>query len=266
MKSRGYRFLLLAILAFFMMSCQLWSLLTYTPPCGQPVLSLAERDFAVKTIKANSSALPKIPQNTPNNAYWVDGTTSPYVFLLSPAADNLSLGDILKGGEQASIVWANCDLVSFILETPRQEVLNVPALLDQSSSGLVIAIQSDPAAAGWVIRGELVGGEIQDIRTPKPEDVLAEVSLLGTALSQDGSQLKLSVSIVNFGQNTITVNSEDVSLLAGGAAETPLSSEPALPREIAPGAAETFTFTFAHPAAPEATLRVFDVELMLEGE
>lgn len=266
MKSWGYRVLLFAMLVFFTMSCQLWSLLTYQPPCGPSVLSLAERNFEIKTVKAGFSALPKIPQNTPNTAYWVDGTNTPYVVFLSPVADNLSLGDILRGGEQARIVWASCDSASFILGAPRQEILNVPGLLNQSVSGLAVIIQSDPAAVAWVIRGELVSGEIQDISTPEPEDVLAEVSLLETALSQDGSQLKVSVSIVNFGQRTIMVSSENVTLLASGTVALPLTSEPALPREIAPGATETFTLIFVRPTASEATLRVFDVEFVLGGE
>ena len=263
MKLLVYRSLFfLAVLVLFTISCQLLTLLTYHSPCGQSVLSLAERNFEIKPAKAGYSALPKIQQDTSNTAYWVKGTTTRYVFLLSPTTENLLLGYVLKGGEPARIAWANCDSASFILEAPRQETLDVPALLDQSSSGISVVIQGDPAAAAWVIQGELAGEEIQAVSTPKPEDVLAEISLLGTELSQDGTLLKVSVSVVNYGQKSLTVTSGDVSLLADGVTTMPLGSEPALPREIVPGATETFSFTFARPAASEATLRIFDAEYL----
>ena len=42
----------------------------------------------------------------------------------------------------------------------------------------------------------------------------------------------------------------------GGA--RPVSVEPALPREIKPGASETFYITFPQPAADTAVLRILD--------
>lgn len=259
-------FLFLALLVALTMSCQLMTLLTYKPPCGRSVLALAERNFEIKKVKASSSALPKIPQNTPDIVYWIDGTTSNHVFLLSPTTENLLLGYVLKGGEQVRVAWEDCNSAFFTLEAPQQKVLNVPALLDQSVSGITIVIRSDPTSMAWVIRGGLTSEEIQMVSTPKPEGVLAEISLLEMALSQDGTLLQLNISIANYGQRRITVDADNILLLTpDGTIARAVSSEPVLPREIAPGATETFSLTFARPTIPGATLKIFDAEYLLEG-
>jgi hypothetical protein len=89
---------------------------------------------------------------------------------------------------------------------------------------------------------------------------------LETTTSADGTTIKVSVSIQNYGAAAFTLSTSDVSLTQqDGTSLNMVSSEPPLPKEIAPGATETIYFTFPRPASPTATLKIFTVEYDIEG-
>src|SRR5215211_3330686 len=51
-----------------------------TPVCIEPTLTLGTAILHVKTVPNNPNAFPPIPQDTPDIAYWIEGTTINYVF------------------------------------------------------------------------------------------------------------------------------------------------------------------------------------------
>src|SRR5215208_2286879 len=55
-----------------------------TQQCIEPTLTLGTATLHVKTIPNTPNAFPPIPQDTPDTAYWIEGTTINYVFGLSP--------------------------------------------------------------------------------------------------------------------------------------------------------------------------------------
>jgi hypothetical protein len=190
----------------------------------------------------------------------VNQTEVNYIFALSPTPENLALQKTQP--KEATVKWENCNSSTYTLSTPQAGVPGMTSLLDQSFSGITIFIQDDNN--GFVIRGEFIGEEIQVFDTPDPSEIQAEISLLETIPSTDKKTLKVSVSIANYGQSAITLTADEISLLANGSAAAPLTSDPALPKEIASGATENFAFTFAYPAAPGATLKILSVEYELE--
>jgi len=230
------------------------------PACGQSVLKIGDITYEIKETKTKSDGSLKISQKTPDIAYWVNQTATNYVFALSPTAENLALQTM--NPEQAVLTWENCNSSTYVLTAPQAGIPDMNTLLDQSFSGITIFVQKD--GSGFVIRGELSGEEIQSFDTPDPSAIQAEISLLETIPAADTTTIKVNVSITNNGQ-TITLTSNDVSLLIHDSIAIPLNSEPALPKEIASGATETLSFTFAYPNEPGAILRVFDVEYELEG-
>lgn len=146
------------------------------------------------------------------------------------------------------------------------EMPDNPTLLDQSASGVTLFVQRSVSSEGFVIKGELAEETITVFNTPNPSEMQAEISFLGTNLSDDGTSIKVGVSVQNFGQIPITITTSDVS--ATNRDGTPLvifSSTPLLPKEIAPGKTETFYFTFPRPSSQTATIKIFEIEYKLEG-
>jgi len=230
------------------------------PPCGKSVLQIGDTTYQIKETRTKADGSLKISSNTPDIAYWVNQTNTNLVFALSPTAENLSLQN--TNPDKAIVTWANCNSSTYTLSAPQAGVSDMNTLLDQSFSGITIFVQNE--AGDFMIRGEFIGEEIQAFDTPDPSAIQAEISLLETIPSADKTTIKVNVSITNYGQN-ITLTSNDVSLLIHDSISMPLGSEPALPKEIASGATETFSFTFTYPNTPGATLKVFSAEYELEG-
>jgi hypothetical protein len=108
--------------------------------------------------------------------------------------------------------------------------------------------------------------EGQGATIPSQSEISADISLVDTKISSDRTTIIVGVSIQNFGTSPFTISSSDVSLVPENT--EPLgttSAEPPFPQEIKPGATETIYFTFPHPAVPSATLRIFSVELDVQG-
>jgi hypothetical protein len=238
--------------------------LTPTPQCVESKLALGTNTYRIKTIPNGSLA---VPADTPDTAYWVENTH--YVFALSPAASNQTLETTLKNGDIATIFWADCSATSFTISAIEAAQLSDLKLLEQSEAGMIAFVQTDSSGAGFVIRG----GELEPVvivtDTPLPagtQVVEAEISLLETSTSADKTTIKVGVSIFNYGASAFTVSASDVSLMPENAAPlAPASAEPALPREIKPGATETIYFTFPRPASPTAVFNILGIEYDLEG-
>ena len=202
----------------------------------------------------------------PDTAFWIDGTNTHYVFGLSPTENNLALVSSLKNGDTATITWDNCNSTTYKLSAAQSGVPDNSVLLDQAASGITIFIQPSSALAGFVIDGELAEETINAFNTPDPSEIQAEISLLETTTSDDGQTIRVSISILNYGQSAITLSTIDVALTPQDTAPlVMINSEPTLPVEIAPGATEEIHFTFPRPSFQLATIKVFSVEYELEG-
>jgi hypothetical protein len=248
----------IVLLAMVMSSCQL-PFLGEKPPCGQSVLKIGETTYQIKEVKTRSDGSLNISSKTSGVAYWIDQTQTNYVFALSPTSENLALQN--ENPSDAKLTWSNCNSSSYILFTPQVGVPDVTTLLDQSFSGITIFVQGNN---GFVIHGELAGEEIQTFNTPDPSSIQAEISLLETIPSADKTTLTVKVSIANYGQDSIALTPNDVSLSLRDSVAAAITSEPALPKEIASGTTETFSFTFSYPPESGATLKVLSVEYELE--
>jgi len=239
-----------------------------TSGCGALTLVIDSSVFQIQTLQPESDGSINMPTAGGGIAYWVDGTDVNYLFMLSPSPDNNALAATLTEGSAAIATWANCNSTTYTLSTPEQGSFDISALMDQSVSGITIFFQTDSSGAGFVVRGELSGEQINVFDTPAPggSDIQAEISLLETTTSKDGTTIRIGITIHNFGGAAFTLSASDVALTPQDAQPlTMISSEPALPKEIAPGATETFYFTFARPSTLTATLKIFGVEYELEG-
>lgn len=239
-----------------------------TPDCGTPTLVLGTTTFQIQTITPGTDGSLNVPSDTSGIVYWVDGTNKNYVFVFSPTQDNISFMSTVTAGIRAKATWKNCNSTTYTLSTSQPGAFRSAALPNQSVDGITVFFQMDASGAGFVFSGELTEEQISTFNTPAigASDVQAEISLLETTSSADRTTIRVGVSVQNYGAAAFTLATSDVSLTQqDGTSLNLVSSEPALPKEIASGVTETIYFTFPRPASPTATLRIFTVEYDIEG-
>lgn len=249
--------------------------------CAPQTLTIAERQFEVKSIKMERDGSFKVPANQQGTAYWVQGTGTHPVLALSLTADNIALLTSLKAGDMATVMAGGaCGGTVYALSAVRQGVPDRAAVDDQSASGITLFVQTF-GSAGFTVAGtmkEAILGAaaaatstphatpVDTIPAPDPSILQAEISLLGVTAAPDDQTISISVSIVNTGQKAGRLSKRDVSLLdADGKSQGPEASEPPLPQPLPPGETHEFSFTFSRPASPTATLRILGVEYEIEG-
>jgi hypothetical protein len=200
-----------------------------------------------------------LPADSLDVAYWVEGTQPNYVFALSPAPNNLALKTALKVGDKAAIVWADCGTEEYAVKAVESGLPNDSTLFDKSAGGIAILVQPGPSAEGFVVRGGRPGAQSAETSIPSEGGVQAELSFLDTTTAPDGKTIRMGVAIRNTGKGAFSLAAKDISLTPeNGEPVAPVSVEPALPREIKPGASETFYITFPRPATETAVLRILD--------
>ena len=237
-----------------------------TPDCGSSTLLLGTSTFQIQNLTPSADGSFNVPSDTSGIAYWVEGTNTKSVFIVSPTPENATIMSTISVGSGAKLTWTNCNSSTYNLNAPQASSLDIPVLSDQSVEGITIFFQTAETGAGFVFHGDLTEQQINTINTPDISEVQAEISLLETSSSQDGTSLRIGVSIQNNGALPITVSASDIALVQADSAPLVMAgSEPALPIEIVPGATETIYITFPRPATPTATLKVFTVEYDIEG-
>ncbi len=239
-----------------------------TPDCGSPTLVLGTTTFQIQPIPPGPDGSLTVPSDTSGIAYWVEGTNTNYVFVLSPTPENLAIMSTITVGSTAKATWKNCNSTTYNLSAPQPGSFNSSALPDQSVDGITIFFQTDSSGTDFVFSGELIEEQISTFNTPAvgASDIQAEISLLETTPSADGTTIRVGVSIQNYGTAAFTLSTSDVSLTQpDGGLLNMVSSEPPLPKEIPSVATETIYFTFPRPASPTATLKILEIEYELEG-
>lgn len=241
----------LLILALLLAGCQLFS--SSAPPGCQPLLSAAGLDLPLETLRPGRDGSVRLPQTFRAAGYLVEGE-GPLVYL-----DPEQAAPLLEApaGQPASLTLPGCDLAVYLLSSPAAEEAPAP-----SPAVLTLVLGRPGGSPVPVIRGELAGGEIVAIHTPRPGEVLAEISLLET--TADGDRLRVSLEIANAGGQALRLRPEHIWLAEGKTRAAPLEVQPALPLVIAPGQAQAIEAVFTRPAGSGAVLGVLDVEYELD--
>jgi hypothetical protein len=130
---------------------------TPMPDCGSPTLVLGTTTFQIQTLAPGADGSLNVPSDTSGIAYWVDGTTPNYVFVLSPTLQNLSTMATITVGTTAKATWKNCSSATYSLSAPLQGSFNASALPDQSTYGITVFFETNLAGAAYVFKGKLTG-------------------------------------------------------------------------------------------------------------
>lgn len=232
--------------------------------CGPSTLKIGAAAYEIETIRPEADGSWDIPANKPATAYWMEGTNTNQVFALAPTEDNLALVSSLQNGDPIVVSWENCNASTYNLSAIETTVPENAVLLDQSVSQVTIFVRTD-SSSGFVLTGALSGETINASNTQDPSEIQAEISILGTSVSEDGQNIHIEVSISNTGDSSFTLSPEDISLTSDNTASNPIGVEPALPYEIAPAETVTFRLTFPRPSSQTATLKILTVTYDIEG-
>lgn len=235
-----------------------------TPPCVEPSIAVGPATFRVESLSHTAGSPLAAPDGKPDTAYWVSGTGSNYLFVLSPTAENQALGAALKAGTPVVIRWGDCSTEGFAIVSTGFEKSDDPSLFDPSAAGFNLFIPGGSSDLGMVIHA--VRPEVKVLPTPTAaeNETRAEVEFLDTAASPDGKSVRLSIAVKNLGVSPITLKADMISLTPeNGPSLAPSSVEPALPQEIQPGERNEFIIIFPHPGVNTAVFKILDFNVDL---
>jgi hypothetical protein len=236
-----------------------------TPRCVEPSLLLGDTRLVIEALSPTLDGSLPVPPDTPGTAFWVTGSNIHYLFALSPRAENLALLEGLRAEDPAVITWADCMTDTYQVDTVFAGEPDPAALMAQTTGGLSVYALDPIGGSGFVV--EAVRPVLEIAQTPEAGDeegMQFDLALGETAISADKATVTLNITITNVGAEAFSLTMDDLSLGPdGGEAAAPLSVEPNLPHEIAPGAEAPFLITFPHPGTPVAVLSVLDLTLEL---
>jgi hypothetical protein len=236
-----------------------------TPPCVQPKLKLGQSTFLVE-VKARPAdgALPPLA-GKPGVAFWLDGTSAPYVFALDPTPATLALTTSLAAGDAVNILWGDCSRDEYQVSSFEP---GLPADLTKlDHSGVAILVLAGQGTEGFVI---LAGRPQAPTATPdagateEPTPLPVDITFLHTTRSADGKTLSVGISVQNRGSTPLSLVPGDIALVPETGKDVPPTAVvPALPLEIGPGASQALEITFSNPAGATVVFRLktFTVEL-----
>ncbi len=228
-----------------------------TPQCIEPTLTLGTGTFHVKTTPNNPNVFPVLPQDKPDNAYWIEGTTVNYVFGLSPVGNNLALNTSLKAGDPMVINWGDCSKDEYVVKSVDMAQPNDLTIFDQSTGGITIYVQT--GNSNVVIRGARPVMQPVETAVSIPTSEFQIDVAFSDQPAPDAQTVKIGLTITNKGTQAITLNNNDISLTAENSPEVfPSLVEPALPQQIDPGASVQIVVTFPKPQTNTAVLKVLD--------
>src|SRR5574341_934771 len=185
-----------------------------TADCGVPTLVLGTSTFQIQNLSPAPDGSFAVPSDTSGIAYWVEGINTNPVFVLSPTPQNLTVMSTISIGTSAKVTRSNCNSSTYKLSAGQTGLLDISAFSDQAIENMIVFFQTDNSGAGFVFKGELTEEQISTINTPETggSDIHADIGLLDTTTSADGTTIRIGVSIYNWGQSAFALSVGDVLL------------------------------------------------------
>jgi hypothetical protein len=264
------------------------TLAAVAPECEQGYLFAAGRVFEIELLAPMADGSLRLPQGTPEAAYYVDGGTPQnsaggYAFFLNDTPENQALLDSSQAGSPVSILWRGCILEESTLLGIRQATAEGPPAFDPASPGVTLYLVSGGPAALPLPPTPTIPSQPASTSTPVPQPtsiaqptntpaptipppqgtIEAEIGFENKQVS--ASTITLTISVYNYGPNPFTLYSTDVLLVTPGGSRVALgSSVPALPSQFPSGASQTFSFSFPNPGGSGIVFQIFNVEFDLD--
>jgi hypothetical protein len=256
---------ILIVLAISLTSCQSLFPVSHvtpapTPQCVEPTLTLGTLNYRIESITREPNTFPEIPKRKNDIAYWVDDTTTNYVFALSPTRDNLALNTVLKAGEPVIINWADCSKDEYVIKSIDTAQPNDLHIFDQSTGGLIVYVQTESSTL--LIRGERPVVQSAETAVPTSENATQLDIQFSDLTPPDDQSVRIGLNLTNQGTQVVTLTDKDISLTTENGPEVfPLVVEPALPQDIQPSGSLSIAVTFPKPQTSSAVLRILDTTL-----
>ena len=233
----------------------------YHSPCEKPLLSVGGKVFEIKSLVFKSNTPPQIPDELGQYAYWLENTTSPYIFVLKPIPENIvSVGTLAKGSS-LEITWADCEREDFFVNSFEIGKMLTPDFFQQTGSGAMLYFPSNVVTAGIVVKaGRNIEGSVTEPLSTDASSTPIDVEFLVISTPAGQSAIGLSLKLTNRGIQDLTLGTGDLALTSqDGTASAPATISPALPLAIPAGGSVDLTCVFLRPQGSSAILRVFDI-------
>ena len=273
--------------------------------CGSPTLVLGTTTFQIQNLAPSADGSLSVPADTSGIAYWIQVSNANPVFVLSPTLQNIAAMSSISVGSAAKVTWADCSSVTYSLSAPQAGSLDGSAFAGQPTE-ITVFFPTASSDSGFVFKGKqitepalalnpptpvventlpaaenttvplivpsataesIIPTSTSSIPTPDYNEALAEIGVLDTSSSGlFGTNLKIEISVYNFGTLPFTLSESNVTLTQPDGKSLALkSSNPELPEEIQPGETKTIELNFEMPSSPTATLKILTVEYDIEG-
>ncbi|HSL43694.1 MAG TPA: hypothetical protein VK897_09700 [Anaerolineales bacterium] len=134
-----------------------------TQECHPSTLVLGETTFQIQILPLGPDGLSNLPINTAGIAYWVDGTQTNPVFVLSPTPKNLAVVSTIDLGSQATATWADCTVVRYPVTAHEPGAFGIAV-----QQGITVFFPIDASGAGFVFTAALTGEPDHVLNRPTP--------------------------------------------------------------------------------------------------
>ena len=125
-----------------------------TPQCVKSTLSLGAYIFPMDMVALNQEGTLPTLGGPAGTAWWLSGTTNPYIFVFIPAIHSLGLQDVLVPGDQMIIQWADCSTEEFEYTDFQAGPADSKSILGQTTPGIVVIIQTVGTMESYVLHGQ----------------------------------------------------------------------------------------------------------------
>ena len=172
----------------------------------------------------------------------------------------------LQAGAPAVIEWANCGREDYAVQSVETLPPSSDSLTQQTGSGLLVLVPAGPAGGGFLVRGArpdlALTPQPAGQATPGPETssssdaapggaenaIQSSLTFLENAISADGKQIRMRLSITNSGGKAFSIKERDIHLETGDGAPVALQSiQSTLPLEVPPGGTVELVLVFENP-------------------
>ncbi len=127
---------------------------TATPACDWMTLMIGDTRLRYKNTWMSPDGSNNIPVIFPADAYKIASYEMNYLFALTRKRSNIKIFNVLKGGEQVTVTFEDCNTLSYILSAPHNGTPTNEMLLDQSKKWIIIYLLPGGSSLGMTVRGE----------------------------------------------------------------------------------------------------------------
>jgi hypothetical protein len=236
-----------------------------TQDCGELEMLFADKKFQIREV--DSADQVPTTNSDENTVYWLSRFSPALVFSLAGSPEFSDLAKSIQEGDLVTIQWPTCEVESYIMSAPKFGATFDPSEPGDLGQAFILYASSDSEKNRFVLTGSPLEFQLVSTEIPANQNVQveAEISIHAVSISSNQKEIRVDVSIFNYGSSPISLTKNDIRMTAEDQpASAPEKSKPSLPLNIKAGATHDLTLTFSNPPDGGWKLQIFNTEFDLE--